>query len=59
MKLNYALITLGFLLLAGGAGNADLDPYLPVKDWLTPMLVGLGLFYLGMVRLLKQLGDAK
>lgn len=59
MKLNYALITFGFLLLAGGAGNADLDPYLPTEDWLAPMLAGLALFYLGMVRLLKQLGDVR
>lgn len=56
MKLTYALLLAGILILAGTAGASDQDPFMPMWQMLTQSCVGLALFAWGVARANKHEG---
>ena len=50
MKLTLALLVTGILIIAGTAGESDVNTGMPLTQFLAQSLVGLGLFGWGVVR---------
>lgn len=56
MKFTYALLLTGLIILAGTAGESDVNVMMPMWQLLTQGLLGLALFIWGTVRANKHEG---